>query len=156
MNIVMDVQGKAKERALQRALRPASLRRELGGLVRLDAERVLVPPLSRVSPRGTDSPWSRKGASKRRAGPMYQRMKTRKVKLREREIAAVTTGPRTWYAHMVVRGTNPHMIGSWMHPGARSQPFPGEVASQSSTVAALKRSLLDDIRYLIKSRSFTT
>lgn len=122
-------------------------RRKITRAIKADAQRILVPPIKAAAPTGgPGSPWRKTRGS--RGGPMARKVTVRTAPAGKRkslnEVAAVTVGPRTWYANFVVRGTRAHEIRPrskralhWddqfasrvRHPGSKANPFPERAVS---------------------------
>lgn len=74
-------------------------------------QRIVVPAIKAEAPQHHgSSPWQRYPSKKRKGGPLARKITVRVQRKRPGEMAAVKAGPNTWYDHMVIGGTKPHII----------------------------------------------
>lgn len=96
--------------------------------------RVLAPAMADLAPENR----GKQPQDGHQRGLLRNRRKytARKVRTRGREALAYSVKPRVWYAHMVIKGTKPHVIRSktgrlflgWFaaevhHPGSRGNDY---------------------------------
>ena len=107
---VFEVKGLQEVQRRFKGMQGPALRRKLLPPLRA-ASKVVAEAIKAEAPtnRGK-SPWQRYPKLRKRGGPMRLKITVRQLRARPGELAAVGVGPRTWYAHFVVKGTMPHVI----------------------------------------------
>ena len=125
---MIDLSAKVEQRELDRYLarleknqgRPLRARTEW--LLKAAAQRELVPRIKQAAPVRSGS--FTYGGKTVRGGNLKRKTKAKFLRKRWGEPLRPTwVGSTAWYSHLVARGTQPHSIGGYMHPGARANPF---------------------------------
>ena len=105
-------------RALKTMQQPM-LTQVVGASMKESSTQVLVPAIKAKAPPGPAPHTSAERGTRGRKGPLSKTVTTRKAKARgrrdAREMVAYNTGPRAWYRHFVIQGTQRHSL----YPGAR-------------------------------------
>ena len=110
----ISVTGTAKVLAKLHKLQGKPLEKAVRDSLQKTSRKVLVPAVKAGAPKGQNSPWNRPGERyakmKKKGGPLAKKVTVRTIRKRPGEFVAVSTKPRTWYTHFVIRGTRPHVI----------------------------------------------
>ena len=135
--------GYVEAKGLREALRAIGVFDEkvLQGLLeapmRYASERVAVPAIKAKAPSGPPPHTSAARGKRGRKGPLSRNVTVQKAQRRRGdEITAVNVGPRAWYRHFVIQGTERHSLAKGarrdagryqdrppIHPGSKANDF---------------------------------
>lgn len=139
-------------RALKEVQRPL-LGRTVGQAMKDSMSRVIVPVIKAKTPVGPAPHTSAARGKRGRTGPLKRNVTVRQSQKRSRrdarEMAAVNAGPRAWYRHFVIQGTERHSLAKGsrrdkgigqhlppIHPGSHDNDFVAEAVTGRAAAVA--------------------
>lgn len=117
------------------------------------ARTILVPAIKSKAPRGPAPHTSAAKGKRGREGPLSRNVTVKQARKRDarvnNEMVSMNTGPRAWYRHFVIQGTQPHSLAKGasvrkglrqnvgrQHPGSQDNNFVEEAVTGKNTELA--------------------